>query len=341
MIEIDDWLVDFVNLFRETTGIDADKHIEYSNEGQSLMTRAMDTTLRSDAAEPLFDKATERFKEVIASGYLNWAQVYIYRGHKALELAALDGKEDISEELAQQVLEQFDLGEKQMHEALAIKPNWWEAFLQLGGVQFDRAKLAAQLLVKPPPSLPEGLQEGTPETEAATKSYNEESTANTKEALMKLKAANVEKAESYVKAMEGLYKQAYDAALAYEKERKSDQDAKQPAKAADSSETSPSGKDTAAAEGVAEGVPPPITISAHAKILYGNQLYEWSQMLAAVGREWKPILDEAVKCFKEAGCSEADIRGALKNHTQVRACWHVVPRVRLTVMAKPAAAGPW
>eukprot|EP00878_Enallax_costatus_P023654 GHUV01025172.1.p1 GENE.GHUV01025172.1~~GHUV01025172.1.p1 ORF type:complete len:199 (-),score=51.20 GHUV01025172.1:586-1182(-) len=154
-------------------------------------------------------------------------------------------------------------------------------------------------------------------------------------------AANVEKAESYVKAMEGLYKQAYDAALAYEKERKSDQDAKQPAKAADSSETSPSGKDTAAAEGVAEGVPPPITISAHAKILYGNQLYEWSQMLAAVGREWKPILDEAVKCFKEAGCSEADIRGALKNHTQVRACWHVVPRVRLTVMAKPAAAGPW
>lgn len=30
-------------------------------------------------------------------------QVYVYRGHKALELAALDGKEDISPELAQQV----------------------------------------------------------------------------------------------------------------------------------------------------------------------------------------------------------------------------------------------
>lgn len=41
----------------------------------NTLSRAMESTLRSDAAEPLFDKAIERFKEVIASGYLNWAQV--------------------------------------------------------------------------------------------------------------------------------------------------------------------------------------------------------------------------------------------------------------------------
>lgn len=165
IIEIDDWLVEFVNLFRETTGIDSDRygvcmqvcvgasttlynlhsmktiwqqvessrlcrrrcshvypkqgmtqllvlpspackpllhllscaskgletdldssgvvclssatdrHIDYTNEGMSTLSRAMDATLRSDAAEPLFDKAIDRFKEVIASGYLNWAQV--------------------------------------------------------------------------------------------------------------------------------------------------------------------------------------------------------------------------------------------------------------------------
>lgn len=55
------------------------------------------------------------------------------------------------------------------------------------GIQFDRAKVAAEILAKPPPSLPEGLQEGTPEAEAATKSYNDQATANTKEALTKLK----------------------------------------------------------------------------------------------------------------------------------------------------------
>lgn len=310
IIEIDDWLVDFVHLFRDTTGIDADRHIDYTNEGLNNLSRAMDASLRSDAAEPIFDKAIERFKEVIASGYLNWAQVYVYRGHKALEMAALDGKEEVSADLAKQVLEQFDLAEAKIKEAMAIKPNWFDSLLQLGSLEFDRAKLAAQLLVKPPPTMPEGLQEGTPEAEAATKSYNDATQANTREALAKLKADNVAKAESHIKTMEGLYKQAHDSAVAYEQERKADQEAKQQKQ--QSSETSASGKDTPAA---AEGQQ--MTISQHARILYGNQLYEWSQMLAAVGKDWKPVLDEATSCFREAGCKEEDIRGALKNHTQV------------------------
>lgn len=32
-----------------------------------------------------------------------------------------------------QVLDQFDLAEKKVHEALEIKPNWFDSFLQLGG----------------------------------------------------------------------------------------------------------------------------------------------------------------------------------------------------------------
>jgi hypothetical protein len=198
-------------------------------------------------------------------------------------------------------------------EALAVKPNWFDAYLQLGGIEFDRAKLAAQLLVKPPPSIPEGVQEGTPEAEAATKSYNDVSQANTREALGKLKADNVSKAQSHIKTMEGLYKQAYDSAVAYEQERKADQEARQQKQdKQQGSDTSTSSKEAAA-----DGQQPAMTISSHARIMYGNQLYEWSQMLAAVGQDWRPVLDEAVNCFKEAGCNEADIRGALKNHTQV------------------------
>lgn len=128
-----------------------------------------------------------------------------------------------------------------------------------------------------------------------------------------LQADNVSKAEAHIKAMEGLYKQAYDSAVAYEQERKADQEARQQKQdKQQGSEASTSGKDAAA-----DGQQPAMTISSHARIMYGNQLYEWSQMLAAVGKEWRPVLDEAVKCFKEAGCNEADIRGALKNHTQV------------------------
>lgn len=51
-------------------------------------------------------------------------------------------------------------------------------------------------------------------------------------------------------------------------------------------------------------------------IMHGNVLYEWSQVLAAVGKEWKPTLDSAVDKFRSAGAAEADVRGALKNHTK-------------------------
>jgi hypothetical protein len=62
---------------------------------------------------------------------------------------------------------------------------------------------------------------------------------------------------------------------------------------------------------------PEITLAGQAQIMHGNIMYEWSQLLAAVGKEWRPVLDEATERFRKAGCSEADIRNALKNHTQV------------------------
>ncbi len=39
-----------------------------------------------------------------------------------------------------------------------------------------------------------------------------------------------------------------------------------------------------------------------------------AQVLAAVSKEWKPVLDGAVEKFRTAGASEVDIRSALKNH---------------------------
>jgi hypothetical protein len=52
--------------------------------------------------------------------------------------------------------------------------------------------------------------------------------------------------------------------------------------------------------------------------MHGNALYEWSQLLAAAGdASWRGVLDEATALFRAAGCAEKDIRGALKNHTEV------------------------
>jgi len=55
---------------------------------------------------------------------------------------------------------------------------------------------------------------------------------------------------------------------------------------------------------------------ANVVVMWGNLLYEASQMRAAVGRPWRPALDAAVAKFRAAGCPEPDIRQALANHTQ-------------------------
>ena len=54
---------------------------------------------------------------------------------------------------------------------------------------------------------------------------------------------------------------------------------------------------------------------AHCQVMWGNLLYELSQMRAAVGEEWRPLLDEATGKFRAAGCPEGDIRQALSQHT--------------------------
>jgi len=48
--------------------------------------------------------------------------------------------------------------------------------------------------------------------------------------------------------------------------------------------------------------------------MWGNMLYEQSQLWGAIGREWKPLLDDATVKFKQAGCAIKDIRQALQNH---------------------------
>jgi hypothetical protein len=81
-------------------------------------------------------------------------------------------------------------------------------------------------------------------------------------------------------------------------------------------------------------------------VSHGNALFEWSQVLAAVGdASWRPLLDEAAALFRSAGCAEKDIRAALKNHTQVRCargrqraarCWW--PRCRAVLQQQRARA---
>ena len=61
------------------------------------------------------------------------------------------------------------------------------------------------------------------------------------------------------------------------------------------------------------------SMRAQVQVMWGNTLFEQSQMRARLGKEWRPLLDVAVEKFKGAGCAEADIEQALKVHRGVRA----------------------
>lgn len=66
--EVEQWLVDFANLFRDALGVEPDKHLDLTNFGWEKLQSALDSAVLSDEAPKLFDKAADRFQEVTAHG---------------------------------------------------------------------------------------------------------------------------------------------------------------------------------------------------------------------------------------------------------------------------------
>lgn len=106
--------------------------------------------MRSAEAAPLFDKAVDRFQEVIASGYLNWANVDLCRAHKLLDEAALAGA-GLSAADAAAVSGHLAASEGRITTALEAKPGYYEGLSHMAGER--RAAPAAAAV--PPQSRPQ------------------------------------------------------------------------------------------------------------------------------------------------------------------------------------------
>ena len=66
--EIDQWILDFANLFREQLNIEPDKHLDLTNMGWDKLQAALDSAVQSDQAPAIFDAAADKFQEVSAHG---------------------------------------------------------------------------------------------------------------------------------------------------------------------------------------------------------------------------------------------------------------------------------
>ena len=80
---------------------------------------------------------------------------------------------------------------------------------------------------------------------------------------------------------------------------------------------------------------------AHCMVMWGNLLYEASQMYAAGGaQDWKDSLDAAVEKFRAAGCPEPDIQAALRNHTEAEKLDLPPVKVSTTLDSNEGSRGP-
>lgn len=142
---IDDWILEFANLFKNYVGFNTDAYLDLHEVGMKLYSEAMEDTVTSNEAQEFFQIAADKFQEMVALAFFNWGNVHMSRAQKRVYYTENDSKKSLllkvkdSYEWAQ--MEYSKAGER-YQEAMKIKHDFYEGFLALGQQQFEQAKLS-------------------------------------------------------------------------------------------------------------------------------------------------------------------------------------------------------
>ncbi|KAL8045998.1 hypothetical protein ABFX02_08G150600 [Erythranthe guttata] len=290
-VEMDDWLFEFAQLFRNHVGIDPDAHIDLHELGMELCSEALEETVTSEDAQNLFDKAALKFQEVAALAFFNWGNVHMCAARKRIPIDESAAKEMMEGQLQKAydwVREKYSLAREKYEEALSIKPDFYEGLLALGQQQFEMAKLHWSFVL----AKKEDLSKWDPNETIGLFDSAEE----------KMKAAT----EMWEKLEEQRGKEAKDPNF-----NKKDETLKRKKK--QGSELS--GVGSPAEISPEEAAEQAAVMRSQIHLFWGNMLFERSQIECRLGLDgWNKNLDIAVERFKLAGASEADIATVLKNH---------------------------
>ena len=317
---VEPWVLDFANLFRDKLGVDAERALDFQAFGWDALQAALDdATLDDAAAVPLFEKACDRFSEAAATSLLQWGNVHMHLAHRALlkgfhTCEAAKGTDERAKKSARDAASKeadghFKTAASKYQEADRIRPGYHDTHASVANLEFERAKLAAGLVAPPAKKLDEAEKlehekavEGLSEDEAVALTQAREKAAAEAVNVALHAAMRATLTQNSVRNAEGNMKRAWQS---FEKAEAAvpadDRGKKQPQQPADGS---------------------PITEEAgpwaNIMVMWGNALYEASQMHAAVNlaneKAWRPLLDSAVAKFRDAGCPEADITAALRAH---------------------------
>nr|BAJ91229.1 predicted protein [Hordeum vulgare subsp. vulgare] len=285
--EIDDWLLQFAELFRNQVGIDADAHLDLHELGMELCSEAIEETVTSEEAQSLFEMAAAKFQEVAALALFNWGNVHMCAARKRIPLDESSPKEIMSAQLRTAydwVLEMYALAGHRYEEALNIKQDFYEGLLALGQQHFETAKLHWSFALADKVDL---------------------STWDSSETLKLFDSA-----EEKMRAATEMWEKVEEQRML---------ELKTPG-ATEKDEVLKKRKKQHSADGQGELTPEEAAEQAavmrqQIHLFWGNMLFERSQVeFKLVVGDWKKNLDASVERFKLAGASESDISTVLKNH---------------------------
>lgn len=275
-VQVDEWILSFVDLLKEHCGIDPDRPLEASEVGNDKLQAAFQEMMEGDPkADTLLDAALEKFEDQVCFGMYNQATVHQYRAEFAMYRAARAGEPASS--VAEEVERHLARAEAKHAEALEYKPTFLDGYLGQSSVAQSRAKLAADYLLEP--VRPREDLKDAAERAAAEEAANRAAQAK---AFQRVSAESAQAAEAFMDASYALIGAAIDHMS--EEER---------------------GKEVKPMRPTAEQTPgdpeSEMPVKASLLINLGNAHYEHSILRAAGGLDWRPLVEKAAAKFREAG----------------------------------------
>ncbi|EEF46920.1 protein PHOX1 [Ricinus communis] len=279
---IDDWIVQFARLFKNHVGFDSDSYLDLHELGMKLYSEAMEDTVTSAEAQELFDIAADKFQEMAALALFNWGNVHLSRARKRVFFSE-DGS---SESILAQVKNAYEWAKTEYakaamryHEALKVKPDFYESLLALGQQQFEQAKLCWYHAIGSKLDLEDGPSEEVLDL------YNKAEDCMEKGMQMweEMEEQRLNGLSKFDKYKDQLQKFELDGLL----------------------------KDIPAEEAAEQAA----NMSSQIYLLWGTMLYERSVVEYRLELPtWEECLEVAVEKFELAGASPTDIAVMIKNH---------------------------
>ncbi|KAE8654502.1 leucine-rich repeat family protein [Hibiscus syriacus] len=279
---IDDWIIEFAQLFKNHVGFDLDAYLNLHELGIKQYSEAMEDTVTSEEAQNLFNMAAEKFQEMTALALFNWGNIHMSRATKRVHVAEDGSRESILEQIKTAYnyaqLEYIKAG-KRYEEALRVKPDFYEAHLALGQQQFEQAKLYWHLAIT------NNIEPETWPSEKVLHLYNN--------------------AEENMETGMQMWEESQRQRLRELPDSKNEQN--QLKKTGSHGLFQDISTDEAAEQA--------INLSAQINLLWGTILYERSIMEFKLGLPiWHECLEVAIEKFEHAGVSPTDITVMVKNH---------------------------